>query len=375
MEISRRQFIQASASIMLLGPNAVFATNKSQNLLSCRTNQEGEHFFSMIDSDGRLALNIPIPARGHDIALHPTEPVAAVFARRPGNFVWIIDLVTKEVIDKIYAKNGRHFYGHGLFTNNGTRLLCSENAYQTGDGVIGTYDVCNNYTRSGEFKSHGIGPHDFKMLSDDKTLVVANGGIRTHPDLPRVKSNLETMRPNLAYVSSESGLLLHKHEPENEWHQLSIRHIDISTDDRVAIAMQFQGKPFLQPPLIAIQKAEQSIQFLMAPEHIQSRLQNYCGSVAFSVDGAEFVVSSPRGGMVTYWSSDGDYIGAHEQLDACGVSRELNKPRTFFVSDGSGSIVRAHLKAAPKDMSNNTLKTIYNFDSSKWDNHMVSYSG
>ncbi|MEJ2114703.1 MAG: DUF1513 domain-containing protein, partial [Gammaproteobacteria bacterium] len=288
MEINRRQFIAATASALLFGPAPVFAQGKSQKLLSCRTNKSGEHFISIVDSNGKLGLSIPIPARGHGIALNSNQDMAAVFARRPGEFVWVINLVTQKVMAKVSPKSGRHYYGHGLFTKDGERLLCSENAFETGEGVIGIYDVRNNFARIGEIQSHGVGPHEFKLLSDNKTLVVANGGICTHPDLPRVKSNLDTMRPNLAYVSIDSGNLLHKHEPKNKWHQLSIRHIDISANDQVAIAMQFEGKPFLQPPLIAIQKGEQPIRFLNAPIQVQSQMRNYCGSVAFNTDGTKF---------------------------------------------------------------------------------------
>ena len=363
---------------MMLAPNAMLANYSKQNLLSCRTNQEGEHFFSMLDSDGSLVLDIKLPARGHGISLMEKERLVAVFARRPGNFVWIIDLITKQVIEKVSAVKGRHFYGHGVFVHDGARLLCSENAYETGEGVIGVYDAHNNFARIGEFKSHGVGPHDVKKLSDGKTLVVANGGIRTHPDLPRIKSNLATMRPNLAYISSENGRLLHKHEPEKEWHQLSIRHIDISGDDKVAIAMQFQGKPYLQPPLNAVQADDQPIQFLKAPEHIQSRLHNYCGSVAFNGEGSQFAVTSPRGGTVTYWSTEGDYLGTHQQLDACGVSRALNRSRAFYISDGAGSIMRASLNGAPETLLETlpeaSLKTSYSMTATKWDNHMISYA-
>ncbi len=378
MEISRREFIKAGASLMLLGSNAVHAYSAKQSLLSCRTNRAGEHFFSMLDGEGSLTLDLKLPARGHGISLMERERLVAVFARRPGDFFWVIDLHTKQVTEKVRAAKGRHFYGHGVFARDGARLLCSENAYESGEGVIGVYDVQNHFARIGEFKSHGIGPHDVKILRDDETLVVANGGIRTHPDLPRIKSNLESMRPNLAYVSSESGRLLHKHEPKTEWHQLSIRHIDISVDDRVAIAMQFQGKPYVQPPLVAVQAGNQAIQFLTAPKHIQSRMQNYCGSIAFSSGGNEFVVSSPRGGMVTYWSVDGAYLGAHEQLDACGVSRALNESRTFFVSDGTGSIARANLNSLPKNVPEISLETFIEAQNSlsatNWDNHMVTYA-
>ena len=366
MEINRRQFIAASASVLLFCPTAFFAQSKSLKLLSCRTNKNGEHFFSIVESDGLLSLNIPIPARGHGIALSANHDMAAVFARRPGEFVWVIDLVTQEVVGKVSCKSGRHYYGHGLFTKDGARLLCSENAYETGEGVIGIYDVRNNFVRIGEIQSHGVGPHEFKLLHDEKTLVVANGGIRTHPDLPRIKSNLETMRPNLAYVSIDSGYLLHKHEPETKWHQLSIRHIDISDNDQVAIAMQFEGKPFLQPPLIATQKGEQPMFFLKAPVQVQSQLRNYCGSVAFNADGTKFAVTSPRGGMVTYWSAGGQYLGAHERADACGVSRAMDHSQGFFISDGSGSIVFSRI--------NSVEKVQYRIDDTRWDNHMISQS-
>ena len=42
---------------------------------------------------------------------------------------------------------------------------------------------------------------------DGETLVVANGGIATHPDLPRVKLNLPTMAPSLCFVDRRSGAL------------------------------------------------------------------------------------------------------------------------------------------------------------------------
>jgi len=364
MAINRRQFIATSvASCLLLKANTVFANVDGNKLLSCRTDENGKHFFSMIDGKGNLAMDIQIPARGHGITVNTKQMLAAVFARRPGKFVWVIDLVNKNVIAKINAKQGRHFYGHGQFTNDGAKLLCTENAYETGEGLIGIYDTRNDYNRIGEMKTYGIGPHEFRLFQD-KTLVVANGGIRTHPDMPRVKSNLDTMRPNLAYISLDRGDLLHKHEPETKWHQLSIRHIDVADNGLVAIAMQFQGKPFKQPPLIAIQQGDKPMQFLSAPAGVQSRLKNYCGSVVFNEDGKKFAVTSPRGGLVTFWSDEGEYLSAHQQIDACGISRVSGQIDEYYVSDGLGSIMLAHPRKS--------LGVQYSFKGSKWDNHMVS---
>ena len=366
MAIDRREFIGFGLAALLLGPAGVRAARRQQLLISCRSDDNGGHFLSMVDLSGRLQLNIPLPERGHGVALDPRQRRAAVFARRPGTFVWIIDLASGQATHRIAAAPGRHFYGHGLFTADGSRLLCSENAYESGRGVVGVYDAGSDCRRVGELSSHGVGPHEIRLLADGRTLVVANGGIRTHPDLPRVKSNLASMRSSLAYLDLASGRLLHRREPEPQWHQLSIRHIDVSPDDRVAIAMQFEGQPQLLPPLIAIQQGDRPIHLLTAPVAIQRRLKNYCGGVAFSADGKCFAVSSPRGGLVTLWSSGGDYLGAHEQQDACGIGPVTGGGSEFLISDGGGGVVRIEENLAALEY--------LSFPGYRWDNHMLTLS-
>jgi hypothetical protein len=363
MVINRRQFLALSSAAMLAGHSSVFSLSKAQRILSCRNDDEGNSFFSIIDQNSETEVNVLLPQRGHGICATADERLVAVFARRPGDFVWVIDLNTQQVVHKINATSQRHFYGHGVFTLDGSTLLCSENAYETGEGVIGVYDAHDNFARIGEFQSDGIGPHEIKLLADGKTLIVANGGIQTHPDSPRVKLNLETMRPNLAYIDITSGRLLHKHELDSEFHQLSIRHIDISSDNTVAIAMQSQGDPYVHPPLIAVQQGEQPIKMLTALGDVQNRLRNYCGSVAFSHDSKMFAVSSPRGGLVTYWSAKGNYLGLHNQTDACGVSDSMDDQSKFLISDGSGAIMQ---------IENEFKSTVYYKSNNwRWDNHML----
>lgn len=336
--MQRRNFLKLGLAGLLLGPTRLLAADGTQRLLSCCSDNARNHYLAMLDTDGNILMQLQLPARGHGISVDPQHGIAAVFARRPGSFVWLVDLSSGEVIHKLQAAAGRHYYGHGVFSPDGDTLLCSENAFESGDGVIGTYQRQDGWQRVGEFASHGIGPHEFRLLSDGETLVIANGGIRTHPDLPRIKSNLAQMRPNLAYVNRHDGRLLHRHEPPVHWHQLSIRHLDVSADDRVAIAMQYEGNPLQRPPLIALHqfdhRGDADLQLLQAPQQVQARLRNYCGSVRFSQDGARFAVSSPRGGLVTLWSSDGDYLGAHQQADVCGIAVQREG---FVLSDGSGA--------------------------------------
>ena len=360
--MDRRSFLQLGLTGFLLGPGRVLATPQGDSrLLSCYSDQANNHFFGMTDLQGRQLMNIPLPARGHGTCLDQEQQYAAVFARRPGDFVWIIDLRTRQVVQKITAAKGRHFYGHGVFTPTG-QLLCSENAFESGQGVIGIYEADQHFNRVGEFPSGGIGPHEIRLLSNRQTLVVANGGIRTHPDLPRVKQNLSAMQPNLAYLDAGSGELLQKHEPPAQWHQLSIRHIAVSPDDRVAIAMQYEGLPYKQPPLIALHQGEQELNMLSAPAEVQSRLKNYCGSVEFSADGSRFAVSSPRGGLITLWSAEGQYLAHHRQADVCGLSALPTATGGFIASDGHGSLTSiTHTHEAVG---------VWRQPQLRWDNHM-----
>lgn len=364
MAIDRRRFVALGLGMLLPGTRPFAANAGARRLLSCCSNAHGEHYLALSDTAGQRLWHVLLPARGHDVAVDRRQRRVAVFARRPGAFVWIVDLLRGDVLHRLSAESGRHFYGHGVFTPDERYLLCSENAYESGNGVIGVYDASANFQRIGEIPSHGIGPHQVRLLSDGETLVVANGGIRTHPDLPRVKANLASMQPNLAYLRTSDGSLLRRLEPEAKWHQLSIRHIDVSVDDRVAVAMQFEGRQHLRPPLIAIQDGEQPMRMLSAPSSVQDKLKNYCGSVAFSEDGLRFAVSSPRGGVITLWSADGNYLGAHAQADACGISRTQDGENDFFVSDGGGNILRI----APGPM----VSQRHAYPGLRWDNHLFA---
>lgn len=363
MAIDRRRFLIGGLGGLLVGCASVQA-GAAPRLLSCRQDDAGRYLLSLLDDDGRVLSDLVLPGRGHGMAVDVRQRLAAVFARRPGEFVWIVDLATQQVCHRIAAADGRHFYGHGVFTPDGRWLLCSENAFESGAGVIGIYAATDDFVRVGEFASQGIGPHQIQLLQDGHTLVVANGGIRTHPDLPRVKSNLATMQPNLAYLDSRDGHLLQRHAPPAQWHQLSIRHIAVATDDRVAIALQFEGRFDLSPPLIALQHHGEPLRWLRAPDAIQAGMRNYCGSIAFSRDGTRFAVSSPRGGLVSVWSHDGTYLGVHRQGDACGVCADPHAPAGFLVSDGGGGLCRIDAGLDASDVRP-VVRT-------HWDNHLLA---
>lgn len=359
MGMDRRTLLRGGVALLIAAPLGGLAARPAQRLLSCRSNAAGEFFATLFDSDGQILRDLRLPARGHGFALDPAHRTAVVFARRPGSFMTAIDIVGNAPPIEIEAPRGRHFYGHGVFAPQDGLLYVTENAYEEGVGRLGVYDSRAGYRRIGEIDTQGVGPHEVRLLADGRTLVVANGGIRTHPDMPRAKLNLDSMRSTLVYLDRHSGALLASHPTPEPWQRLSIRHIDVSAADRVAIVMQYEGPKTDRPPLIAVQAGQASPTWLSAPDAIQTRMRNYCGSVTFRGDGRAFAVSSPRGGLVTHWSDAGRYLGSFDQADVCGVAAH---DATMWFSDGSGGLSE-HADAAV---------TRRHFGDARWDNHMLA---
>src|SRR3546814_5410151 len=107
----------------------------------------------------------------------------------------------------------------------GRWLYACENDYDNARGCIGIYDATAGYRREAELEAYAIGPHEMVLLSDGRTLAVANGGIQTHPARRREKLNIDTMQTSLAYIDAESGALLHDHPLPPAMHQAAIRPI------------------------------------------------------------------------------------------------------------------------------------------------------
>lgn len=303
--------------------------------LTAATRAGGVHGGAILNADGALIAEFVLPERGHGAALKPGHEEAVIFARRPGSFALVLDPVTGESRHLILVREDRHFYGHGCFSRDGGILFATENDFDGERGVIGLYDARDAYRRIGEFSSFGIGPHEISLMPDGQTLVVANGGILTHPDAPRMKLNLSDMASSVALIDARTGALRADYAPPKELYQLSLRHLDIREDGRIAAVAQWEGAKLEQPPLVALIDRDSGLRLKSAPANVAARMRNYCGSVAFSTDGKSFAVSSPRGGLMTIWDSDGTYREAFELEDGCGVAA---RNHGFVFTSGRGVV-------------------------------------
>lgn len=354
----RRAFLGGLVTASLL-PTRSWADAGSPDYLAAAKRQNGDFVLCGLTHGGVELFALPLPARGHAAAAHPTRPEAVAFARRPGTFAIVVDCTTGQIIARLDAPPGRHFYGHGAFSANGDHLFTTENDYETGQGRIGVWQRSSGYRRVNEFPSGGIGPHELKLMPDGATLVIANGGIHTHPDQKREKLNFDDMRPNLSYMGTD-GASVDRVELESALFQNSIRHLDVAENGTVAFALQSQNANADPTPLLGLHRIGAPAELLTAPDPIQMQLKGYAGSVAFSGDEKSVAITSPRGGVAhIYDVKSGTLSGRISQPDVCGISA---RRRGFILTDGRGKI--SHLS--------NKHRFVKTHADRSWDNHLIA---
>ncbi|MEM6481390.1 MAG: DUF1513 domain-containing protein [Pseudomonadota bacterium] len=356
----RRRFL-AGAIAASFTPAPTWAEAGSPRYVSAARKEDGSYALFGLTEHVQIAFEVPLPGRGHAAAAHPRRPEAVMFARRPGTYAIVIDCVSGAPLARLAAPSRRHFYGHGAFSGDGSLLFTTENEYEQAIGLVGIWDTTRGYARIGEFRSGGLGPHDIRALSDGATLVVANGGIETHPASGRAKLNLPTMRPNLTILDLD-GDVLSMTELDPALRQNSIRHLATGPDGAVAFAMQWQGDAFDHPPLIGIRKPDETVTLLEADLVSHQRMQGYAGSIAMDHFG-RVAVTSPRGGRCQVFDgSTGQTLSNVALPDVCGVALS---EAGFAVTTGHG-LVSMNV-GMPED------RGAY-FDV-QWDNHLVDIHG
>lgn len=369
MAINRRSFIASLAALGLGGfmPASARGDGGRGYLSTGFDTLSKHHMVSRLGADFDLRWDLPLPARGHAATVRPGSDEGLVVARRPGSFAIVFDLNDGRQLRRIDPVPGRHFYGHGIYSADGRTLWMTENAYQSGDGMIGVYDAANGYAPVAAFPSGGIGPHQLAMMSDGKTLAIANGGIRTHPDSGRRKLNLATMQPSLSYIDTASGRILEQVTlTDPALHQLSIRHLAILPGGGVAFACQDQGEEAAAAPLVYTHRIGSGQPFspLAMPETVIERLHGYCGSVTYDHVGQVLAVSSPVGGIVAFWQMpEGRWLGRYVLKDGCGVAESVD-PAGFALSSGEGLLVETATGRRALHQQRHAFR--------QWDNHLTA---
>ncbi len=319
------------------------------------------------DTAGAIRFDLPIPARGHAFALHPNRRLAVLVARRPGRWAAVIDLHKRAVVRIFHSPDDRHYYGHGVFAADGRLLYLPENDFEKRRGVLGVYDAADGFRRVGELPTHGVGPHEARLLFDGRTLVVANGGVATDPSAPRVGLNIPTMAPSVTFVDRTDGRLLRKVGVPTSMHMLSIRHLSVNRDNAVAFSMQYEGPRGDTVPLVGTcARTGAEARLFEEPRAPIRAMRLYTGAIEFDAGGTLVAASSPRGGAITVWeAASGRHRGTYRIADTCGLA-PAPEPGRFVASDGRGRLWT--IDAATREQRQ---IPVHLAGRPAWDNHLI----
>lgn len=346
----------ATSALAHITPMALFA--------SALTKTDKQHALALFDEKGQIHWQIELPERAHAPFFHPNKSIVGIVGRRAGYYLDLYNIASAKRIIRLLPQEDHHFYGHATFTYDGNFLLTTENHFPSGAGKIMVRDWRNNRLVS-EFPSYGIGPHELHLLNET-TLVVANGGLQTHPASGRRILNHDNITASLTFIDIITGKLIKKLTLADSLQKLSIRHIDINSSGDIIIGFQHQGERFAKVPLVGKASLEHDgMAILPMPETIRQRFKQYCGSVTFDRSGKLLAASSPRGGIVAYWDLNSNTLLQHHNYqDVCGITATANN-HEFLLTTGQGKRIIVN----PTSNMKTNLATHSEYH---WDNHIHS---
>jgi hypothetical protein len=360
--IDRRDFVRAAGAVFgaSLAPGAWARTLAADAVFAAPYRSRDGHYGAAIFSEaGDILHRIMLPERGHDVAFDPVSGRSVIFARQPGTFAIVFDHGGRTEPVPIQSMPGRHFFGHGVFSADGSLLYATENDFDAAFGVVGVYDASGDFTRIGEFPTHGTGPHELLLLPDRRTLAVCNGGIETHPDFGSAKLNLPTMKPSLVFLDRTSGALIEKHELEPALHRLSIRHMDVDAGGTVWFGCQHEGPASERPALVGRARPGKALELVAMRDDVLSGFRNYVGSVAANREAGLIAVSSPQGNaLAVIDAATGNVVSATALTEVCGLAPDASG---FIATTGTGAVIAAGRTTTTHDTA--------------WDNHVARITG
>jgi uncharacterized protein len=248
-----------------------------------------------IDEHDDRSRAIELAFMAHGMTQSPHDPRRFVLFEKHGPGCCVVELEladgTGAVVHTVAPGRGRQFYGHGVFTADGSALLCTET--DTGDhnrGVIAVRDA-HDFRLLGEFPSYGRAPHDCLLVDGGATLMISNGGGPSgEPDPPCV-----------TWVDVASQQLRERCELADAL--VNAGHLAVTGNGDVAVVSAPRDglAPERSRGGIALRRAGGALVSLSEPREILDALLGETLSVVIHEPTGTVGATTPLANLVTFW--------------------------------------------------------------------------
>ena len=204
-------------------------------------------------------------------------------------------------------------------------------------------------------------------MEGGRVLVVANGGLREHPDIGdgRRILNPDAIETTLAYIDPGTGALLERHDLGTVG-ALSLRHLDVARDGTVIVGGQLTSGAADGRSLIYRHRRQQTLAAIVLPVEVETGLSGYVSSIACDRAGEFAAITSSRGALAAVIDiASGRVVRTRRLEDVSGVA-PTPEPAAFLTTSGLGRVsIIPDGSAADQAVSTPWA----------WDNHTVLIAG
>lgn len=364
--LKRRHFLMGTGLITMAAGGGVaarqwFSDQALPSFYSCCQTDNGEYKMSLV-RQGKELYSFALPGRGHALSASHDGRWLACSARRPGNWLKVVDAVNGRTVADIRANGADYYNGHVRYSLDDRYLFATQTEADTLNGYIGIYDAADNYRYLGKYLTLGQDPHELIPLPDGKTLAIANGGfIKSKKD--GTPENLDEMASSLVYMDAASGKILAQYQPQHPW--MSLRHMTLSKTGELLIGVQYQGSLFDPIPLVLGHNGEDQLQPYQADEMVYAAFSQYVASMATDSEGRFALSTSPKKGAIVLWDiARRSAIQQYQLRDVAGACWHEHAG-AFVVSNSLGQLMFINPELPQAE------KQFHYMANHHWDNHMI----
>lgn len=193
--MDRRQFLQQSLAVGLLATIPHW-----QRAFAAQTKKiaKSKYLLSPYRTIANVNPNLPAPPdafkldivtlasgevrtiallnEGHSVVVHPVTASEVLVLPKQGRIASRLQLKDLEALPTpLRAIDEFNFFGHGVYSSDGSTLFCTESKTYGDPGIISIRDG-KDFKVLGRFDSFGNAPHEVHIADSGKTLVVAHAG-------------------------------------------------------------------------------------------------------------------------------------------------------------------------------------------------------